>query len=103
MLRSLLLVALRNIRRDATYSLINVAGLTSGITGSPILISIIIASIVSWYLAKDWLESFVYRTEINLISFVLAGVVMMVITTITVSYHAIRSANANPAESLKYE
>jgi putative ABC transport system permease protein len=68
-----------------------------------ILISIIIASIVSWYLAKDWLESFVYRTEINLVSFVLAGVVMMVITTITVSYHTIRSANANPAESLKYE
>jgi len=38
MLRSLLLVALRNIRRDVTYSLINIAGLTIGITGSLILI-----------------------------------------------------------------
>jgi putative ABC transport system permease protein len=38
MLRSLLLVALRNIRRDATYSLINLIGLTIGITGCLILI-----------------------------------------------------------------
>ena len=53
-----------------------------------ILLAIILASIVSWYLARDWLGSFVYRTEIN---------------GITVSYHTIRSANVNPAESLKYE
>jgi len=64
---------------------------------------IIIASIVSWYLARDWLESFVYRTGIEWISFVLAGLVMLVITGLTVSYHTIRSANVNPAESLKYE
>jgi len=38
MLRSLILVALRNIRRDVTYSLINIIGLTIGITGSLILI-----------------------------------------------------------------
>ena len=38
MLRSLIRVALRNFRRDATYSLINVFGLTIGITGSLLLI-----------------------------------------------------------------
>jgi len=37
MLRGLILVALRNIRRDVTYSLINIIGLTIGITGSLIL------------------------------------------------------------------
>ena len=38
MLRSLLLVTFRNIRRDVAYSLINIVGLTIGITGSLILI-----------------------------------------------------------------
>ncbi|MFC2113322.1 ABC transporter permease, partial [Bacteroidota bacterium] len=38
MLRSLLQVAIRNFRRDASYSLINIVGLTIGITGSILLI-----------------------------------------------------------------
>lgn len=38
MLRSLFQVAIRNFRRDATYSLINILGLTIGITGSLLLI-----------------------------------------------------------------
>ena len=46
MLRSLILVALRNIRRDVTYSLINIIGLTIGITGSLILY-------VFYYLSYD--------------------------------------------------
>ena len=38
MLRSLFQVAIRNFRRDASYSLINIVGLTIGITGSLLLI-----------------------------------------------------------------
>jgi putative ABC transport system permease protein len=38
MLRSLILIALRNIRRDLTYSLINITGSTIGIMASIILI-----------------------------------------------------------------
>ena len=68
-----------------------------------ILVAVIIASAVSWFLADNWLESFIYRTEINWISFILAGLVMLAITSITVSYHTVRSANVNPAESLRYE
>ena len=67
------------------------------------LVAILIASAVSWYLADSWLESFVYFTEIKGLSFILAGLVMLAITSITVSYHTVRSANVNPAESLRYE
>jgi putative ABC transport system permease protein len=66
-------------------------------------VAIVAASAISWYLSDSWLNSFVYRTEINWISFVLAGLVMLAITTVTVSYHTVRSANVNPAESLRYE
>jgi putative ABC transport system permease protein len=68
-----------------------------------ILLAVLIASVISWYLADHWLESFVYRTEIKWITFVLAGAVMLLITALTVSYHTVRSAIVNPAESLRYE
>ena len=67
------------------------------------VISIALASVISWYFANDWLEGFVYRTGISWVSFVLAGLLTLLITVITVSYHTIRSANVNPAESLRDE
>jgi putative ABC transport system permease protein len=66
-------------------------------------VSVVLASAISWYFASNWLEGFVHRTSINWVSFVLAGLLTMLITVITVSYHTIRSANANPAESLRNE
>jgi putative ABC transport system permease protein len=68
-----------------------------------IVISIIIASVASYYFAKDWLESFVYRTDIRWISFVSAAGLTLVITIITVSLHTLRASGVNPAESLRYE
>ena len=68
-----------------------------------IIISIIIACIASYFFAKDWLESFVYRTDIRWISFVSAAALTLVITIITVSLHTWRASAVNPAESLRYE
>jgi putative ABC transport system permease protein len=66
-----------------------------------------IANIVAWPLAyfimKRWLQSFAYRTSIELGVFILAGFLALVITLITVSYQAIRAAIANPVDSLRYE
>jgi len=68
-----------------------------------ILISIVAASVVSYFFAKDWLESFPNRTDINWISFVLAAVVTIVITIITVSLHTLKASNVDPADSLRHE
>ena len=68
-----------------------------------IAISVVIASVISWYFANEWLEGFVYRTSIRWISFVLAGLLTMLVTVVTVSYHTIRTANVNPSESLRDE
>jgi putative ABC transport system permease protein len=68
-----------------------------------ILISIVLASVISWYFTNNWLEGFVNRTGISWVSFVLAGLLTIAITVITVSYHTIRSANVNPSDSLRDE
>jgi putative ABC transport system permease protein len=68
-----------------------------------IAVSVVLAAIIAWYFASDWLEGFVHRTSINWLSFVFAGLLTLVITVITVSYHTLRSASINPAESLRDE
>ena len=68
-----------------------------------VIISIIISVPIAFFLMKKWLENFAYRTEINVWIFLVAGVIAFLISVITVSFQAIKAANANPVKSLRYE
>lgn len=68
-----------------------------------ILVSIVLAVPVSWYVMYRWLEQFPYKITINPAVFIVAGVAIIVITWLTVSYQSIRAALTNPAEVLKEE
>jgi putative ABC transport system permease protein len=59
----------------------------------------------SWYFTKSWLQNFAYRIDLNgeWVTFVMAGVIAFLITLITVGYHVIRAASANPVRSLRDE
>jgi putative ABC transport system permease protein len=68
-----------------------------------VLISFVLASPVTYWLLKGWLESFAYRVGINPLMFVLGGTIALVIALATISFHTIRSARANPVKALRYE
>ncbi len=68
-----------------------------------VLISIIIAVPIAWLLMSDWLQDFAYRIEINWWIFIIAGLVAILIAMATVSFQAVKSAIANPVNSLKTE
>lgn len=68
-----------------------------------VLIAILIASPLAWWAMNVWLEDFAYRIEIQWWMFVLAGLVALAITLITVSFQAVKSAMANPVDSLRNE
>lgn len=68
-----------------------------------VIIAFVIAMPVSYYLMSRWLENFAYRAEIPWWMFGLSGGIALVVTIGTVSYHAIRSASINPADTLRYE
>ncbi|WP_281541442.1 ABC transporter permease [Maribacter aestuarii] len=68
-----------------------------------VFISILIAIPLAWYAMQNWLESFAYRIEINWLVFVIAGAVAITIALLTVSFQAIKAANANPVKSLRTE
>ena len=71
--------------------------------GKWILISALLAIPVSWYLMNNWLQNFAYRIDFQWWTLALAAVIAFLIAIITVSYQTIRAAQANPAESLRYE
>ena len=50
-----------------------------------------------------WLGKFAYQTRISWQIFVLAGFGTLILTLLTVSYHAIRTAQSDPIKSLRTE
>lgn len=57
----------------------------------------------TYALIVRWLEGFAYRVSIGAEPFVVALGAMVFLTLLTISHRAIRAANTNPVDSLKYE
>ena len=58
---------------------------------------------VAYFTMRRWLVGFPYRTDIRFITFIIAGLVSLLIALITVSYRAVRAAWSNPVDALRYE
>lgn len=78
-----------------------------GLLSKEIVILILVANIIAWpvayYFMKDWLNSFAYHVEMNALVYVLAAVIAVLISILTVSAQTIKAATSNPANTLKYE
>lgn len=68
-----------------------------------VLLSCLIAIPVAYYLMHGWLQGFEYRTSLRWWVFIGAGTGAMIITLLTVSYHAVKSARRNPVQSIMSE
>ncbi|HEY9195344.1 MAG TPA: FtsX-like permease family protein, partial [Mucilaginibacter sp.] len=68
-----------------------------------VIISLFIALPVSWYAMSAWLRDFAYRTPMHWWVFAMAGGIIIVIATVTVSFQAIKAALINPIKSLRSE
>ena len=85
----------------------------SSVTGIYIVISreviilVSISALIAWpiiyYIAGKWLESFYYRINLGVFSFVAGLTIALGIAVLTISYRIMRAARVNPAQSLKYE
>lgn len=68
-----------------------------------VLVAVVIAVPFSWYAMSKWLEDFAYSVEIKWWVFGIAGAVALLIATLTISFHAVKAAVANPVKSLRTE
>jgi len=66
-------------------------------------IAIIIAIPVAYYFMSNWLENYVYPTKIGVPLLIIAGLLTILITFLTISYKAYQAAIMNPADSIKTE
>jgi putative ABC transport system permease protein len=68
-----------------------------------IVISFVAVSPATYLVLSGWLQNFAYRIDINLLVFFVGGLLSLVIALLTISYHTVRSARANPVKALRYE
>jgi putative ABC transport system permease protein len=66
-------------------------------------ISCLLATPVSLYFLHDWLLKYPYRISIGAGVFLVAAILALVITLLTISFQAIQAALANPVKSLRSE
>lgn len=68
-----------------------------------VVIAFVFAVPLSWWMMNSWLNGFAYRVNVDLTSFLVAGLLAFGIALITVSYQSIKAAIINPSKSLKSE
>jgi ABC-type antimicrobial peptide transport system permease subunit len=68
-----------------------------------ILISMLIGFPLSWIAMNAWLDGFAYRVSIGANVFIIAGVTLILLALITVSYQSLKTAVMNPVKSLGTE
>jgi putative ABC transport system permease protein len=72
-----------------------------------IILLISISALIAWpliyYITHKWLENFYFRINPGVFSFLTGLIIALGIALTTISYHIVKAARVNPAESLKYE
>jgi putative ABC transport system permease protein len=68
-----------------------------------ILLANLIAWPIAWYALNRWLQNFAYRTSLSWWIFIVAGMSVMAVVLLTMSWQTLRAARTNPVDLLKYE
>lgn len=68
-----------------------------------VLIAVVLASPIAWWLMQNWLQAFAYRINIQWWVFAGAGALAILVAFATLSVQAMKAAVANPVKSLKNE
>ncbi|WP_422082895.1 ABC transporter permease [Ulvibacterium sp.] len=91
------------IRKVLGSSKMDIIGILSKDFLRLVCAAILIATPFTYFTMERWLQDFAYRIEMQWWMFGLAGVLVLFIAIVTLSYQGIKSANANPIESLRTE
>lgn len=92
-----------SIRKVLGASVIQLWMLLSGDFILLVLLSCLIASPVAFYFLQHWLEKYNYRISIGPGVFIFSAIIAIIITLITISFQAIRTALRSPVRSLRSE
>jgi len=87
--------------------------LGASVSGIVVLLSkefvkwVLVANIIGWpvayFVMKKWLQGFAYRVDMGVWMFALSAFLVLIVALLTVSYQSIKTALADPINSLRYE
>jgi len=91
------------VRKVLGASVAQVTFLLSKDFAKLVLISVVIAAPIAWWIMDKWLTAFAYRTPISWWVFGITACITLSVALITISVQAIKAAVANPVKSLRTE
>jgi putative ABC transport system permease protein len=91
------------IRKALGSSSGNIVLLLSGDFTRMVLVSVILGLPVAYWLLDMWLSKFAFRIPLNIIYFVLSGLIALTIAWVTVASQAVRASRINPVNCLRSE
>jgi putative ABC transport system permease protein len=92
-----------SVRKVLGASIMNIFSLISKEFILLVMISLVLGSLTAWYLMNKWLGEFSYHVEVSPWLFALAGLLVLSIALLTVSFQAVKAALINPINSLRSE
>ena len=91
------------IRKVLGATVLGVAGLLTKDFLKLVVLAILIAAPVAWFLSEKWLNDFAYRITLEWWMVGLTGAMAILIAALSVGVQTVRAALANPVHSLKNE
>jgi putative ABC transport system permease protein len=91
------------IRKVLGASIPGILGLLSKEIVLLILAANLVAWPVAWYFMNQWLGTFAYHIDMNIMAYLIAAFSSIAVALITVSSQTIKAAMTNPANTLRYE
>ena len=58
---------------------------------------------IVYFLIKDWLNSFAYRMDLDLLSFIIPGICILLIALLTIATQSLKASNVDPVKNLRTE
>ena len=68
-----------------------------------VLVSCLVAFPVAWWIMHNWLQNYEFRIVISWWIFIIAGIMALLIASLTIGFQTIKAALANPVKNLRTE
>lgn len=91
------------IRKVLGASVGSIVMLLSKEFGKLIIVAFILSVPIAWYAVNWWLESYIYKVEVGVFVYLLAGLAAFLIAWITMGYQSMKAASSNPVDALRSE
>lgn len=91
------------IRKVLGATVLQIVLLLSNSTLKLVLLAILIASPLAWWLSYKWLQDFAYRVSLSWWMFGIGGVVTLFISLLIVCIQTVKAGRANPVKNLRTE